>query len=156
MKNTLPLLFLLVTLISCEHCGPQKELSLRIDIQRDSLQLDSVSAIGALDQTVFQQQVSNTTSGFRRLDLPISLLADSTTYIFAYETRTDTLTVFYKRDFYYKDGCGFVVDAHAPASATQVKSTFKKAGISYEPYVRKERRKWGVTGSDGISIFVEL
>lgn len=156
MKNTLLFLFLLVILASCEHCGPQKELSLRIYLHGDTLKLDSISALNALNQTTFREQVKLQSPGSRQFDLPMSLLADSTTYIFAFKSRTDTLTVFYKRDFSYKNGCGFIVDAHSPDSPTRTKSTFKKVNVTYEPYVSNKPPSIEANGGNGISIFAEL
>ena len=156
MKNTLLFLFLLVILASCEHCGPQKELSLRIYLRGDTLKLDSISALNALNQTAFREQIELQSPNSRQFDLPMSLLADSTTYIFAFKTRTDTLTVFYKRDFSYKNGCGFIVDAHSPDLPTKAKSTFSKVDVTYDPYVSNELPSFEYIGGNGISILVTL
>lgn len=49
------------------------------------------------------------------LNLPYSLTADRTQYVFVKDTRRDTLTVNYRRVFTYKDKqCGYWVDVKPP------------------------------------------
>ena len=65
---------------------------------------------------------------------PISLRADSTTYVYKYEDskkNADTLTIFYEREFRYKGDCGFVVNANKPRDGRTHRSTFEKVEVRY-------------------------
>ncbi len=129
MRNTLLLLLLWPVLNSCNECGPQKEPQISMKLSGDSLRIKNIYALGALNQTIFQEQASPPNAGFWNFEFPLSLHADSTTYIFEFETRTDTLTIFYRREFYHKDGCGFVVDALEPGNSKKSQSTFEKVSV---------------------------
>lgn len=160
MKNLLPLLLLILILYGCIDCGPQKELTVSINFNqgKDSLHLNKVEAIGALDQQIFQKQVVdfNTANPFPDLTLPISLNADSTTYIFEFDNRMDTLTLFYQRDFHYKNNCGFVTDTKRPASRYESKSTFKEVYVYYESYIKYDITFLSSLGGGGISLRITL
>ncbi len=157
-------LFLSALLLSgCIDCGPQKELTIRLSIGAypDTFLLKKVTAPGAIDLNIFDQQIKNYTSHSysqsRDYTFPISLNADSTTYIFEFETRTDTLTLFYARDFHYKNGCGFVVDAKRPNSQFETKSTFKDVYVDYQSYILDEKISFlGPSEGSGISVQVSL
>jgi hypothetical protein len=140
MKNPLPLLLLILILYGCLDCGPQKELTVGINFNRgkDTLHLKKIEAIGAQNQQIFKKQVAdfNTSEQFPDLSLPISLNADSTTYIFEFDNRVDTLTLFYLRDFHYKNNCGFVTDTKRPLSLYPSRSTFQEVDVSYDSYVQ--------------------
>ncbi|MEO6684763.1 MAG: hypothetical protein ABIN24_02320 [Dyadobacter sp.] len=159
MKFILLILLSAFLLSGCIDCGPQAELSVRLSISSypDTFQLKKVTAPGALDLSVFQQKNGeyNSTSG--SFTFPISLNADSTTYIFEFKNRTDTLTLFYSRDFHYKDGCGFVVDAKRPSSIYETKSTFKNVYVDYQSYILDEKiGLFGPSEGSGISIEASL
>jgi len=160
MKKLLPLLFIIVVLYGCVDCGPQQELTVGINFHRekDSLHLNQVYALGALDQQIFNKQTEdfNNSRLFLTLAFPISLLTDSTTYVFEFENRTDTLTLFYQRDFYYKKDCGFVVDTKKPARSEDSKSTFSKVNVSYDSYLMEKVTFTGGTGGNGINVDVTL
>lgn len=164
MKIIILLFFLALLLSGCIDCGPQKELTIRLLINAypDTFLLKKVTAPGAIDLSIFDAQVkSNASQSYynqsRDFTVPISLNADSTTYIFEFENRTDTLTLFYSRDFYYKDGCGFVVDAKYPNTPFETKSTFKYVHVDYQSYILDEKiRPFGTSEGPGISIEVSL
>lgn len=160
MKNLLPLLLLILILYGCTDCGPQKELTVGINFNKgkDSLHLKKIEAIGALDQQIFKKQVLdfNTSKPFPDLSLPISLNADSTTYIFEFDNRVDTLTLFYQRDFHYKDHCGFVTDTKSPGTWRNSNSTFSKVNVSYESYLRRDITLLSSSGGQGISANISL
>lgn len=160
MKKHLPLLMIILTLYGCIDCGPQQELSARINFltAKDSLHLKQIYALGALDQKIFQEQTAyfNRYDDFSLAGLPISLLADSTTYVFAFDNRTDTLTLFYQRDFYYKDNCGFVVDTKRPAGREDTQSTFSRVNTYYESYIKEKVTLTGGIGGGGITVNITL
>lgn len=145
----------------CFDCGPQRELTASLYInkgQKPAIPLRRVYALGALDQQIFQKQVEdfNTGNPFPDFTFPISLNADSTTYVFEFETRTDTLTLFYKRDFYYKDKCGFVTDTQSPGTWRNNKSTFSEVNVIYQSYLRRDITLMGSNGGEGISVNISL
>lgn len=156
------LFFLSAFLLSgCLDCGPQKELTIRLTMNADSFLLKRVTAPQAIDLSIFDEQLKNYPSQSyaqsRDFTFPISLNADSTTYIFEFESRTDTLTLFYTREFSYKDGCGFVVDAKRPNSLFETKSTFKYVYVNYESYILDEKVSlFGPYEGDGISVEASL
>ncbi len=160
MKKLLPLLFIILVLYGCTDCGPQQELSvsIRFDRTKDSLYLNQIHAIGALDQKSFKEQTEyfNKYQEFSFAGLPISLLADSTTYVFEFNNRTDTLTLFYQRDFYYKENCGFVVDTKRPTRPEESKSTFSAVEVFYDSYLKKNITLTSADGGGGISLNITL
>lgn len=127
------------------ECGPQRELTFSLTINDSGNRLNKITAIGALNNDSF----INLTNGIptQPLQLPISLNADQTTYIFDFDNRTDTLTLSYKRLFYYEETCGFVVDV----KDVRGKSTFSFLDVYYTPFVG-ENKGWG--GYEG-GIFVD-
>ncbi|MBD0256666.1 MAG: hypothetical protein ICV83_13185 [Cytophagales bacterium] len=71
--------------------------------------------------------------------LPISLHADSVTYLFDGESRTDTLTIFYTRRFFFEsEKCGLVAEIDNSTLERQVRTSFAGA------YVVFSEEKWGV------------
>ncbi|WP_460981033.1 DUF6452 family protein [Spirosoma fluminis] len=69
------------------------------------------------------------------ISLPLSLNADSTTYVFVQASRTDTLTVRYQRTFSYQSTkCGYVFNLAAPARKSILRTTFPQASafLNYE------------------------
>lgn len=157
MKQLLPIILILsaISVQSCVDCGPQAELSARIRFTGKSLKPDSVYALNAVSQDAITRQLADATP--RHVDaLPISLLSDTTTYVFRFVERTDTLSIYYQRIFRYKGGCGFVTDAREPATGSHYYSTFSKTEIHYDTYVRPGQQPWlSYNPGAGISIDIE-
>jgi hypothetical protein len=60
--------------------------------------------------------------------LPVSLRADSVTYIFEHSLRTDTLTIFYSRNFFFEsERCGYEVEL----ASGSVTTTFTDALVNF-------------------------
>ena len=135
MKLFLILILVTPILTGCLECGPQKELTLSLSLASDTVRLKKVYAIGAKNQDVFQKQVKPELTRSQSFDLPFSLHADETTYVFEFETRIDSLTVYYNRLFSHKQDCGFIVDVEAPANGINYRSTFDKVGVEYQSYL---------------------
>jgi hypothetical protein len=141
MKKILLLLFLLPLLQNCMECGPQRELTFSLSINVTDNKLNKITALGALNNDAFVNLRDSITTEFRdyrEFQLPISLNADQTTYIFDFENRTDTLTLSYERLFYHQESCGFVVDV----DDVKGKSTFSHLHVTAIPFVG-ERKGWG-------------
>lgn len=122
-------------------CGPQRELTFSLSINVADNKLNKITALGALNNDAFVNLRDSITTEFRdyqEFQLPISLNADQTTYIFDFENRTDTLTLSYERLFYHQESCGFVVDV----KNVRGKSTFSYLDVHYTPFVG-ERKGWG-------------
>jgi hypothetical protein len=156
MKPLLLILLLSPLLHSCKDCGPQQELDARVSISGQPSRLNKAQAIGALSQDIFNNLADKELRTTHTFDVPISLHTDSTTYIFEFENRTDTLTIYYKRKFYHKDGCGFVVDLVESAGDRTYQSTFSKVDVSFQPYVLSERKRFYKRYTTGIDINVIL
>jgi len=153
MKTFVFLIIIFPFLYGCHECGPQKEPDIKISMKGDSMTLNNIHAIGALNQEVFQNQIKRVGNN-RSFNFPISLHADSSTYIFEFDTRTDTLTLFYERKFYHKEVCGFLFDITAPADSVFSKSTFSKVFVDYTTYV--DTGKFLFIKSSGINVGIEL
>lgn len=138
MKHLLLIVFLsaVITLQSCVDCGPQAELTARINFSRDSIRLDSIHALDAFNQQTMNAQLLKTKVSYLELNLPISLRSDTTTYIFRFANRMDTLSIYYRRTFRYKGGCGFINNATEPSGEKHYESTFRSVEIIYDTYVR--------------------
>ena len=135
MRGSVLVVLLAFIIQSCVDCGPQQELSVEIRFMGDSVGIDSIFAVNALDNQIFQNEAENLTGMHRSVTLPISMHADSTTFVFVSGDKSDSLTVFYNRVFRYKGDCGFIVDAGQPVKGPQSRSTFETVNVHYEPYV---------------------
>jgi len=144
MKSLLPAILILsgICAQSCIDCGPQAELTARINFSGDSIRLDSIYAQDARDQRPMNAHLPKTKVSYLELDLPISLHSDTTTYIFRFPNRIDTLSIHYRRTFSYKGGCGFINDATEPSQGSHYESTFRSVDIIYAPYVRTGKVSW--------------
>lgn len=157
MKHILPIILILsaIGVPSCVDCGPQAELSARFRFNSKALKLDSVYALNAVSQDAITRQLVDPTLGSLDI-LPLSLLSDTTTYVFRFAERTDTLSIYYQRIFRYKGGCGFITDAREPATVPHYYSTFSKTEIHYDTYVRPGQQPWFSSDPGaGITIYVE-
>ena len=104
-KHTLFIAFLLL-LMACEPCRVSSEPSLGVDFTQQTQipAFTRVYGLGGNGQSIpFKSQSIN--------KFPVSLLADSTVYIFESPTRIDTLTVGYDRSMveFQKKRCGFTM-----------------------------------------------
>ncbi|KAA0990110.1 hypothetical protein [Dyadobacter aurulentus] len=93
MKGSLLVVLLAFIIQSCVDCGPQRELSVEIRFMEDSLGIDSIFAVNALDNQIFQNEAENLTEMYRSVTLPISMHADSTTFVFVSRAKRDSFTV---------------------------------------------------------------
>jgi hypothetical protein len=129
-------LFLIVACFatSCYDCGPQAEPLITLSVRAENHTLQRVTALGAISDSVFNRFPFERNNGFG--ELPLSLLQDSTTYLFYFEDRVDTLTLFYKRIFDVRRECGYYVDIAPPTGRQyQYRSTFSATEVIYSPYV---------------------
>jgi hypothetical protein len=156
MRSLLLILLLSPALYNCTYCGPQQEPAASLQMSGQVSRLRSLQAVGTLDPDYFKSQVGYEIRDVTYFTLPLSLHADSTTYIFDFQDRMDTLTIYYKREFYYKDNCGFVMDLAKPSSGSHQKSTFSRVNVSYFPYVISHRKVIFEHHITGIGIHVEL
>ena len=159
MKHFLPVILILsgICIHSCIDCGPQAELSASVHFEHDSLILDSVYALNAVSQEAIRQQTDNfTPRHYYSISLPISLISDTTTYVFRFTERVDTLSVYYQRIFRDKGGCGFITDAKAPPTSSRYYSTFSKTEIHYDTYVNPGLQPWiNADPAAGMSIWIQ-
>ena len=66
--------------------------------------------------------------------LPLSLHTDSVTYVFESPNRSDTLTLFYRRNFYFESRrCGYVVEIQPRLDGTgdYYRGTFDRVEVAY-------------------------
>jgi hypothetical protein len=155
MKRLLLILLLSLVQYGCTYCGPQQEPAVDLQLGGQVSRLRSVHAVGTLDPNHLKSLIGTDLQKVSYLTLPLSLHADSTTYIFEFEDRKDTMTIYYKREFYHKDKCGFVVDLAKPDSGLYHKSTFSLVTVSYYPYIyTKKIRLFDYIS--GIGIYAEL
>lgn len=117
---------LLSSLNSCENCGPTAEPRLLLSLN-DSVSgvLDTLYAPNSKGQLPPQPYGNN--SPFRtgsQITLPINLNADSTQYVFKLRGSQDTVTVYYRRDFSFRNRkCGYVIDLFEPRSGPNARAS---------------------------------
>lgn len=122
-----------VWLCSCgDACPPDSEHEFHLTISSENpLKLKKIEAVGAIDTSfTYKYNFGDYQGKFLAMDLPLSLRSDSVTYIFDFEIRIDTLTVFYKRDFEREEECGFVMKVAQPKSQSQ-RSTFREVDVYF-------------------------
>lgn len=72
--------------------------------------------------------------------LPLSLHADSVTYLFESPGRVDSLTIFYTRRFFFEsEKCGYVVEMNNFEREDSVRTTFGDAEVIFENRNRRRR-----------------
>lgn len=108
MRITIIVFFLLLYVVSgCkDDCYPFQEPELKILFYDNNKEVfprfKRVYGVGS------SQNLSPKDNYYR---LPISLNSDSVSYLFENANRTDTLTLFYKRNFYFdSERCGYVTE----------------------------------------------
>ena len=131
LLRTLLLLVLPWIATSCYDCGPMGEPLVNISLSPRN-QLVRVSALGAKSDSLFNRGLSE--YGYHGL-LPISLLQDSTTFLFYFPDRVDTLTLYYERVFDLDSQCGFYNDVKAPKRGPNYRTTFKEVNVEYHSYL---------------------
>ncbi len=155
MKKIIHTFFFLggmVGLAGCYDCGPRAEPTISLSVSRSETptsSLQSVSAIGVKSDSLFRQFSIKGSSGSGQL--PLSLLQDSTTYLFYFADRVDTLTLFYKRIFDTCSECGYYLDIAEP-DGPHFHSTFSNTTATYYPYTGKVE---GLNGSGAYGILVD-
>ena len=109
-------LLLAVVLWGCENCGPSAEPLLSLSLQSlTTIKIDTVYSPDTRQPLPAQPYSVTSLTTSRQLVLPINLNADSTRYVVRLSGQQDTITVFYKRDFSYRDRkCGYVVNLIDP------------------------------------------
>lgn len=114
---------LFVSLLSCKkNCGPADEPRLKLYLNMEaSRKLTSVyglnTAAGA-PLISLPQSTSATNRTYWDLDLPLSLTADRTQYVFVRSGKLDTVTVRYRRIYAYEDTeCGYTVTILPPLAS---------------------------------------
>jgi hypothetical protein len=100
---------------SCQDCGPTDEPILTLTLQsQTTFRIDTLYGIGATGQPALETQFSNglkSPAQYATFQLPLNLNADSTRYALLIDGHLETITVFYVRDFYYRNNtCGYVFD----------------------------------------------
>jgi hypothetical protein len=129
-------LFLLVACFTagCYDCGPQAEPTITLSIARESLpDLREIGAMGTKSDTVLRKIVL--ADFFNTVDLPVSMLQDSTTFLLFSDDTTDTLTLFYQRIFDIKKQCGYYIDLTKPTSGPHFRSTLPNVAVEYNSYL---------------------
>jgi hypothetical protein len=122
LKHYLWLLLLIPPLLSlkCERdCFPSKEPELKVIFSQATPSFQRVYGLGG------NGNISRRDGYYY---LPVSLRADSITYIFEHPPRTDTLTILYSRNFFYEsERCGYEVEL----LESEVHTTFTQASVSF-------------------------
>ena len=122
-RLTLLVTGLFVSLLSCKkNCGPSDEPRLNLSINMDaSRKLTSVYGLNTAPGSpvvTLPQSTSAPNRTYWRLDLPLSLTADKTQYVFVRSGKLDTVTVRYRRVYAYEDTeCGYTVTILPPLTS---------------------------------------
>lgn len=121
--------------VQCQRCPPTSEplFSIQMNSQVPFV-IRGITAVGAKSDSSLLPTSALTLNNYKVVDLPLSLHADSVQYYFDLGNRTDTLTLYYKRDFFYDKACGFGFDIKSPDNQ-EIKSTFKAAVVDYATYI---------------------
>ncbi|QHT67068.1 hypothetical protein GXP67_10620 [Rhodocytophaga rosea] len=123
MKHFIRLLLLIPPLLSlnCKRdCYPYKEPELKAVFSLGDIPFERVYGLGG------KGDISRKKDGYYYL--PVSLHADSVTYIFEHPPRIDTLTIFYSRSFFFEyERCGYEVRV----GGGDVNTTFTQAWVNF-------------------------
>ncbi len=127
MKFIIRLLLLILPLLSlkCEReCNPYREPEMRALFSQKNISFQRVYAVGGKGNIVKK-------NGYYHL--PVSLQADSITYIFENPLRTDTLTIYYSRRFFFEfERCGHEVEFELDYDRENpIVTTFSNAYVNF-------------------------
>ncbi len=131
------LIVISVTLCACEDCGPTDEPTLYLTIQSQiPFRVDTLYGLGATGQFAGRPDFSSTAISNYQL-LPLNLNADSTRYALTIDGRSATITVYYRRNFYYKNPqCGYVFDLQSPSSDIRRQARTTRGTIASVKYAQ--------------------
>jgi hypothetical protein len=77
--------------------------------------------------------------------LPVSLHADSVTYLFQSAGKLDSLTIFYTRRFFFEsEKCGFVAELEHFRPGRTVRTTFSNVQVQFRETLRLSRNNVNV------------
>ncbi len=141
--------------VACEDCGLTDEPELQLSLQSTkSIQIDTVYAVGAVK--ALSNSSVKASGQYVSLTLPLSLHADSTQYKLRLNGRTETITVFYRRNFSYKSKkCGYVVNLYAPYGKEANTTAGKVINAGYSQTIYKSGFLSGGSPT-GILLFIGL
>lgn len=117
-------------LAACEDCGVREEPLLSLNIGAGKpFRVDTIYGADATGK-LLQDTKQPTPNQFFYYQLPLNLNADSTRYVLSIDGKQEAITVFYKRNFYYKSRqCGYVVDLQsAGVQKQQARTTRGRIG----------------------------
>ncbi|SOD91662.1 hypothetical protein [Spirosoma fluviale] len=120
-------------LMSCENCGPSREPFLNLSLQLTTpAKIDTIYALDARNPLPKQPvSTSIVTSGIW-LELPLNLNANQSRYVFQLNGRRDTVTVFYRRSFAFRNQrCGYVLDLFEPDGIPAKTTQGTVSSVSY-------------------------
>lgn len=122
MKRLILLLLLIPPLLSLKcgrDCYPHKEPELKVVFSLGDIPFQRVYGLGGKGDINRRDGVYY---------LPVSLHADSVTYVFEHPPRIDTLTILYSRKFFFEsEQCGYEVDL----GGGNVTTTFTEARVNF-------------------------
>lgn len=132
----LPLLALMSLasgLTSCEECGPSAEPLLHLSLSWTTPgKVDTLYALNSQNPLPTQPYSTTGLTTSNRFELPLNLNADSSRYVFLQNGHRDTLTVYYKRNYAYRNTkCGYVLDLTPPAGQQAQVTRGTVQSISY-------------------------
>lgn len=147
---------LIVSLTGCENCGPSSEPLLYLSLSDTvSTALDTLYAFNSKGPLPAQPYTNN---GLLRtgsqIVLPVNLNADSTRYAFKRLGRLDTVTVYYRRDFFLQSRkCGYVINLYEPRTGTHAKTSRGKVqSVSY----LQNRNSTILSGPSNTGIYLQI
>lgn len=151
--------WLTVGLTGCENCGPTAEPRLLLSLPDTvSVVLDTLYAINSTGPLPAQSNGNNSPfrTGGNQITLPINLNADSTQYVFKLRGRPDTVTVYYQRDFSFKNRkCGYVIELVEPKTGLNARTS---RGQVLSTYYQQNRGSTIISSKSdtGISLVIRL
>ncbi len=126
-------LFALFGLISCEECGPSAEPLLHLNLSWTTPgKVDTLYALNSQNPLPAQPYLTTAATTYNGFELPLNMNADNSRYVFLRNGRRDTLTVYYKRDYAYRNTkCGYTLDLTAPVGQQAMITRGVVQSISY-------------------------
>ena len=144
-------------LVSCEECGPSAEPLLHLSVAWTTPgKVDTLYALNSQNPLPAQPYSTTGVTSYNGFELPLNLNADNSRYVFLRNGRRDTLTVYYKRDYGYRNTkCGYVLDLAAPVGQ---QATITRGTIQSISYLRNnyQRTFFSRATDAGIYLSVQL
>lgn len=145
----------LIGLVSCEECGISAEPLLNLTVAWTTPgKVDTLYALNSQNPLPAQPYSTTGVTTYNGFQLPLNMNADNSRYVFLRNGRRDTLTVYYKREYAYRNTkCGYTLDLTAPVGQ---QATITRGTIQSISYLKNNYQRTFFTRATDAGIYLSV